>query len=135
VTVRDKGDEFRRAAVLGGVAERLAVELGERTGKETRSLVLGHLQRGGGPSSADRVLAQRFAAAAINRFAQGCASGMIGLAGREMQLVPFEVAASGTRTVPLDVGPVLTARALGISVGDEDVGRFAASVMPPPEGV
>jgi 6-phosphofructokinase len=132
VTVKDKGDEFRRVAVLGGVAERLAVEIGQRTGKETRSLVLGHLQRGGGPSSADRVLAQRFAAAAINRFAKGCGSGMIGLQGTEMQLVPFEVAGSGCRTVPLDHGPVLTARALGISMGDEEEGRFGASVLPPP---
>jgi phosphofructokinase-like protein len=125
VTVKDKGDEFRRVAVLGGVGERLAHEIGQRTGKETRSLVLGHLQRGGGPSSADRVLAQRFAAAAINRFSRGRGNGMIGLHGNEMELVPFDLAASGCRTVPTDHGPVLTARALGISMGDEAPGRFA----------
>lgn len=125
VTTRGAGDEFRRVAILGGVAERLAAELGPLTGKETRSMVLGHLQRGGGPSSADRVLAQRFAAAAIIRFARGSESGMIGLMGDDtMDLVPFAVCAGGTRTVPIDRGAVLTARALGISLGDEDEARF-----------
>ncbi len=126
VTVKEQGDEFRRVAVLGGVAERLAQEIGARTGKESRSLVLGHLQRGGSPSSADRVLAQRFAAAAINRFTRGAGSGMIGLHGNEMELVPFEVCGSGCRTVPTAHGPALTARALGIALGDEPAGRFAA---------
>lgn len=110
-------------------------------------MVLGHLQRGGGPSSADRVLAMRFAAAAINHLADGCGdestspgagvpqepgagvphgrrSGMIGLHGDDMELVPLSVCAGGTRTVPVDRGAVLTARALGISLGDEDPARF-----------
>jgi phosphofructokinase-like protein len=143
VTTRGDGDAFRRVAILGGVAEHLAKELAPLTGKETRSMVLGHLQRGGSPSSADRVLAMRFAAAAINRFAAalegapgdvegkggrangaGDKSGMIGLKGDVMDLVPFAVCAGGTRTVPVDRGAVLTARALGISLGDEDPARF-----------
>jgi len=124
VTTRGDGDVFRGVAILGGVAEHLAAELGPLTGKETRSMVLGHLQRGGSPSSADRVLAQRFAAAAIRRFADERGSGMIGLQRDVMELVPFELCAGGTRTVPVDRGAVITARALGISLGDEDPACF-----------
>lgn len=131
VTTRSDGDVFRRAAVLGGVAEALAAEIGERTGKETRSLVLGHLQRGGGPSSADRVLAQRFAAAAIRRFSARSPSGMVGLHGTEMELVPFEVCASGTRTIPLEQGLILAARAMGFCLGDEPEGRFSRATIVP----
>ena len=93
--------------------------------------MLGHLQRGGAPTSADRVLAQRFAAAAINNFSKGSGSGMIGLHGSEMELVPFEVCAGGCRTVPLDHGPLVTARALGICIGDESPGHFATATIHP----
>src|SRR5690606_912792 len=54
-----------KAARYGGIAERLAREIAERTGKETRSIVLGHLQRGGSPTAYDRLIALRFGAAAV----------------------------------------------------------------------
>src|SRR5207247_9007898 len=56
---------------LGGIAEKVAHSIEQMTGKETRSLVLGHLQRGGGPTTFDRVLALRFGAAAVRLVAAG----------------------------------------------------------------
>ncbi len=125
LTVRSQGDEFRRVEVLGGVAEALAKSLADLTGKETRSIVLGHLQRGGHPSSNDRVLALRFGAAAIGEIADTEVSGMVAMRAGEVKLVPIEEAAGKTRTVPIDRGMVRSARELGISFGDEPEGRFA----------
>src|SRR5690606_29397249 len=59
-----------RAARLGGIAERLARQIAERTGRETRSLVLGHLQRGGSPTACDRLIALRYGDAALRCVAQ-----------------------------------------------------------------
>ncbi|MRG97068.1 ATP-dependent 6-phosphofructokinase [Polyangium spumosum] len=126
VTVREAGDVFRRVAVLGGVAERVAKELGARTGKETRSMVLGHLQRGGGPTTFDRLLALRFGAGAVRFLDQGCESGMVALRCHKIELIPLSETAGRTKTVPLDCDTVTTAREMGISFGDEPAGRFAA---------
>jgi len=127
VAVKAEGDEFRRAPVLGGIAERLASELGRLTGKETRSIVLGHLLRGGHPSSADRLLALRFGVAAVSEIAGGDQSGMVAMKGGEVRLVPIEEAAGKTRTVPTDRGILLSARELGICFGDEPESSFATS--------
>src|SRR5690606_16369328 len=56
---------------LGGIGEQVALAIAERTGKETRSLVLGHLQRGGSPTTFDRLLALRFGSAAVRAIAEG----------------------------------------------------------------
>ncbi len=125
LTVKSEGDEFRRVEVLGGVAEVLAKSLAELTGKETRSIVLGHLLRGGHPSSADRLLALRFGAAAIGEIAAGKQSGMVAMRNGEVTLVPLEDAAGKTRTVPIDKGLVHSARDLGICFGDEAETCFA----------
>ncbi len=127
LAVKSSGDEFRRVEVLGGIAERLATELGALTGKETRSIVLGHLQRGGGPSSADRVLALRFGTAAIARMAEGATSGMVGMRNGDVMLVPLQEAAGKTRTVPTDRGIVVTARRIGMCFGDEAEASFAGT--------
>lgn len=129
ITVKEAGDAFRGVAVLGGVAERVAKELSARTGKEARSIVLGHLQRGGGPSTSDRLLALRFGAAAV-RFisqadAEGEGSGMVALRENRIQLVPLEAVAGKTKEVPLDSDVIVTAREMGICFGDEAPGRFA----------
>jgi 6-phosphofructokinase 1 len=124
ITIKDSGDVFRRVEVLGGVGERLATRLHELTGKETRSLVLGHLQRGGEPSSADRILALRFGAAASGYLARGPDSGMVAMRDSEVVLVPIEEAAGKTRTVPTDRGHVTVAREIGIAFGDEPEGAF-----------
>ncbi|HSN99742.1 MAG TPA: ATP-dependent 6-phosphofructokinase [Candidatus Nanopelagicales bacterium] len=125
VTVKEAGDAFRGVAVLGGVAERVAKELSARTGKEARSLVLGHLQRGGGPTTSDRLLALRFGAAAVRFLADSEDSGMVALRCDRIGLVPLEEVAGRTKTVPLDSDTIVTARETGICFGDEPAGHFA----------
>jgi ATP-dependent phosphofructokinase / diphosphate-dependent phosphofructokinase len=124
ITVRSEGDVFRRVEVLGGVAENVAKAVGELTGKETRSLVLGHLQRGGDASAADRVLALRFGSGAVGNLASSSASGMVAMRNGEVILIPLEDAAGKTRLVPPDCGILRTARSLGICMGDEPPGFF-----------
>jgi ATP-dependent phosphofructokinase / diphosphate-dependent phosphofructokinase len=106
------------AGTLGGIAELVAHELASRSGKETRALVLGHLQRGGGPTTYDRQLALRFGSAAIRFLAEGRGSGMVALAAERVVHVPLEEPASGIRTVPLDADSLRAAREMGISLGD-----------------
>ncbi|EYF08643.1 6-phosphofructokinase [Chondromyces apiculatus] len=125
VTIKEVGDAFRGVAVLGGVAERVAVELSLRTGKEARSMVLGHLQRGGGPSTSDRLLALRFGAAAVRFLEQGQGSGMVALRNGRIELIPLDEVTAGIKTVPLDSDTVITARDMGICFGDEPPGHFA----------
>lgn len=113
-----KGVEIGREVQLGGVGERVAAEIAQRTGKETRTVVLGHLQRGGRPTTFDRLLSLRFGAAAVRTVAAGQFSVMVALDPPTVLTVPLEVATARTRTVPLDSDVVLTARDLGISFGD-----------------
>jgi ATP-dependent phosphofructokinase / diphosphate-dependent phosphofructokinase len=125
ITVRSDGDVFRRKEVLGGVAENVARAIGQLTGKETRSISLGHLLRGGDASAADRVLALRFGAGAIGNLASSSDSGMVAMRDGNVVLIPLEQAAGKTRSVPSDCGILRTARSLGICMGDEDAGHFA----------
>jgi ATP-dependent phosphofructokinase / diphosphate-dependent phosphofructokinase len=106
-------------ARYGGIAERVAAEISARTGRETRSLVLGHLQRGGQPTAYDRLLGLRFGAAAVDLVARGHTDCMVGLNPPDIQAVPLEQAVSGTKRVPVQGDVVLTARSIGISFGDE----------------
>jgi 6-phosphofructokinase 1 len=103
---------------LGGIAERLASRISERTGRETRSLVLGHLQRGGEPTAYDKVLALRFGSAAIELLENGHSGCMVALDPPEVQAVPLQQAISKLKLVPTDGDVVRTARRLGISFGD-----------------
>ena len=103
---------------LGGLAHQVAVQIAERTGRETRDLVLGHLQRGGGPTAYDRILALRFGAAAVRLVEEGRYGCMVALAPPRVLAVPLDEAISRTKLVPLDGDLVATARALGISLGD-----------------
>jgi 6-phosphofructokinase 1 len=108
----------RTEPLLGGIAEHVAQELGRCTGKETRSLVLGHLQRGGSPTTFDRLLALRFGSAAIRFLAEGRRNVMVALRPPEMVAVPLPDVVAKTKRVPLDSDTILTCRALGISLGD-----------------
>jgi 6-phosphofructokinase 1 len=107
-----------RAARLGGVAERLAAEIGEATGRETRSLVLGHLQRGGTPTAYDRLIALRFGAAAVRTVEARKFGTMVALDPPDIRAVPLGEAISHIKTVPLDSDTIQTARDLGTSLGD-----------------
>ena len=104
---------------LGGIADQLAEELYHYTGYETRSLTLGHLQRGGQPTSADRLLATRFGAAAVRAIELGERNVMVAYRAAKIVTVPLETAISNLKTVPLDSDIILSARELGISFGDE----------------
>jgi ATP-dependent phosphofructokinase / diphosphate-dependent phosphofructokinase len=105
------------AARLGGIAERVAAEIEERTGKESRSLVLGHLQRGGSPIAYDRLISLRFGAAAVRCVAEGAFGTMVALHPPDVRAVPLGEAVARLNTVPLDSDIVHTARDLGISFG------------------
>lgn len=102
----------------GGIADRLAAEIEEASGKETRTLTLGHIQRGGSPSAYDRNLALRFGAAAIRAVEKGNFGCMVALQGKSVCNVPLGDAVTGIKRVPADSEVVLTARRLGVSFGD-----------------
>ena len=105
---------------LGGIAEQVAAAIEERTAKETRTVVLGHLQRGGIPTTFDRLLALRFGAAAVRLVAEGKFDVMVSLDPPDVLAVPLTEAVSRTRTVPLTSDTLLTARELGTSFGDQE---------------
>jgi ATP-dependent phosphofructokinase / diphosphate-dependent phosphofructokinase len=111
-------DVVGRADRLGGIAERLAKEIGERTGRETRSMVLGHLQRGGAPTSYDRLIATRFGAAAVRYVEQGMFNTMVALDPPNIRAVPLADAVEQIKRVPIDCDLIETARDVGISFGD-----------------
>jgi 6-phosphofructokinase 1 len=111
-------DAFKEHAVLGGCGERLARQIEQETGCEARSVVLGHLQRGGSPISYDRVLAQRMGCAAVRFLTSREGSGMVAQVAGETVLVPFEDVVGGIRGVDVDGDIVETGRDLGICFGD-----------------
>jgi 6-phosphofructokinase 1 len=107
-----------RAARYGGAAERLARQITERTGRESRALVLGHLQRGGTPTAYDRLIALRFGAAAVRCVEQEQFGTMVALDPPEIRAVPIDEAIRHVKTVPVTSDTVQTARDLGTSFGD-----------------
>lgn len=87
---------------LGGVGNWLAEELAERTGKESRAVVLGHTQRGGTPTAYDRVLATRFGLHAVDAVADGDFDMMVALRGTDISRVKLAEATARLKTVPLE---------------------------------
>ena len=88
------------------------------TGKESRHVVLGHLQRGGSPLAYDRVLATRFGSFAVELLQRGEFGVMVALRSPDIVAVPLEQVVGRTRKVPVNGDVVRTARNLGISFGD-----------------
>jgi ATP-dependent phosphofructokinase / diphosphate-dependent phosphofructokinase len=105
-------------ARLGGIGEMVAKEIGGLLLKETRTVVLGHLQRGGAPTTFDRVLATQYGAHAVRLIAEGRFGEMICYAPPHMNSVPIREAVNRIREVDPDGAAVQAARALGISFGD-----------------
>ncbi|HEY9450354.1 MAG TPA: ATP-dependent 6-phosphofructokinase [Gemmatimonadaceae bacterium] len=103
---------------VGGVADRLARQIQKNTGKECRSLVLGHLQRGGMPTGYDRLLATRFGGAAVRAIADGKFGYMVALQSPHIVYVPIVQVLATQKRVDPDNDIVMTARATGISFGD-----------------
>jgi ATP-dependent phosphofructokinase / diphosphate-dependent phosphofructokinase len=107
-----------QARRIGGVAEAIAREIQQITGKETRSLVLGHLQRGGQPTGYDRLLATRFGGAAVRAIAEEKWGEMVALQSPHIVTIPIEDVLGETKRVDPTHDVVMTARATGISFGD-----------------
>jgi 6-phosphofructokinase 1 len=110
--------EIGQAEKLGGAGERVAKEIHEVTGKETRCVVLGHLLRGGTPTTFDRLISLRFGAAAVRALAEGQNGVMVALDPPTVRYVPLADATHRMKTVPIDCDIILTARDLGVSFGD-----------------
>jgi 6-phosphofructokinase 1 len=107
-----------QARRIGGVADAIAREIQMITGKETRSLVLGHLQRGGVPTGYDRLLATRFGGAAVRAIADEKWGQMVALQSPHIVTIPIEEVLGETKRVDPTHDVVMTARATGISFGD-----------------
>ncbi|MBI2568999.1 MAG: ATP-dependent 6-phosphofructokinase [Candidatus Schekmanbacteria bacterium] len=112
------GSELGREIRLGGIADLVARQIEQLTGKETRSLVLGHLQRGGNPTTFDRLMALRFGAAAVRYLRRGAYGRMVALRPPDVLTVPLRQAISQRKLVPMDSDTILTARSLGTCLGD-----------------
>src|SRR3954465_1325699 len=106
-----------QAIRIGGVAERLADEIEGITKKECRSLVLGHLQRGGQPTGYDRLLAVRFGGAAVRAIAEEKWGHMVALQSPHIVFIPIKQVMGEVKRVDPNHDLVLTARATGISFG------------------
>lgn len=107
-----------QAERLGGIGDQVARDLEARSGKEARAVVLGHLLRGGSPTSFDRLASLRFGAAAVRALEEGQSGVMVALAYPNVIHVPLAEVAGRMKAVPLDSDTLLTARDLGISFGD-----------------
>ena len=103
---------------LGGIGATLCDALGRLAKKETRSVVLGHLQRGGAPTSFDRVLATRFGAKAVDLVKQGDFGTMVAFAPPDIVARPLDEVVGRIKTVPPDSDLLLAAKALGVTFGD-----------------
>lgn len=107
---------------LGGIGNKVAMELEALCGNESRATILGHLQRGGSPSSADRILSSRYGIAAVELAEKGLFGNMVTLKGTKMSYDSLEhVIGQVTKNVEPDSEMVRAAKSLGIVFGDEDV--------------
>lgn len=118
---QDAGDT-QHAPRLGGIAQYCRSQLEELTGKETRCVVLGHLQRGGRPNAFDRMLATTYGACAVRALGEGKRGVMVALQAGDVVTVPISEAVANVKAVPPNGQMVRTARDTGISFGapDED---------------
>jgi 6-phosphofructokinase 1 len=116
--VTSAGQEANREARLGGIGTVVTAELEKRTGKESRNCVLGHLQRGGSPTTFDRALCSMFGAMAVELIAAGDFGQMVAFTSLGVKGVKISEAVGRLKTVPPDGNLARTARALGISLGD-----------------
>jgi 6-phosphofructokinase 1 len=102
----------------GGICDQLAADIEAASGKETRTLTLGHIQRGGSPVPFDRNLALRFGSSAVQAVERGNFGCMVALQGKSVRSVPLGEAVTDIKRVAVDGEVVRTARRLGVSFGD-----------------
>ena len=103
---------------LGGVGRFVTNEVGRLTGLESRSIVLGHIQRGGTPTPHDRILATQFGFHAFELLMAGRFGRLVVQRGGKIDSVPIADVAGKVRTVPRDYPLIQAARAIGTSFGD-----------------
>ena len=120
---QDKGDH-QHAPRLGGIGAYCQRELEALTGKETRCVVLGHLQRGGRPNAFDRMLATNYGSCAVRAIVEGKSGVMVALQAGDVITVPISEAIANVKTVPANGQLVRTARDTGISFGAPDEARY-----------
>ncbi len=114
---------------LGGVGVYVARQIEQLTGKETRCVVLGHLQRGGSPNAFDRMLGTNFGACAVRALASGEAGKMVALQAGTIVTVPLSEACANIKTVPIDGQLVRTARDIGISFAAPKESKLGEDAM------
>ena len=107
-----------RVERLGGIGAKVADALSTLTGKETRSVVLGHLQRGGAPTSFDRILATRFGGKAVDLVRQGEFGTMVAFDPPDIVAKPLAEVVGKVKTVPMNFDLLVTAKSLGVTFGD-----------------
>ncbi|MEI9480018.1 MAG: ATP-dependent 6-phosphofructokinase [Deltaproteobacteria bacterium] len=112
--VKDSSEPIR----LGGIGFVLGEEIEKRTGLETRTVVMGHLQRGGSPTPFDRVLATKLGSKVVDMLENEEFGFMVGVRGNTLVNVPLHAVAKGPRLVPLDDPLIKSARAVGTCFGD-----------------
>ena len=100
------------------MGDYVAMQIEKMTGKETRSCTLGHLQRGGAPTSLDRILGLRFGVMAVKLAAEGRFGRMVSYQSYHVDSVPIEEAVDQLRLVDPQGEMVQAARAIGICFGD-----------------
>jgi ATP-dependent phosphofructokinase / diphosphate-dependent phosphofructokinase len=104
---------------LGGIAQKVGEYVEKATGSETRVTVLGHLQRGGTPTPFDRWLATRYGSSAVRLAADGGFGRMVALRNAQIVDIPLLESVSTPKRVDVSGDAVRTARAIGISFGDD----------------
>ena len=114
-----QGKKIGQEVKLGGIASCLAETIEARLGYETRSIVLGHLQRGGQPTTFDRLLATRFGSAAVRLANEGFFGQMAAFDPPHIKSIPLEDAIGQRKTVPIISDVIRAAKDMGISFGDE----------------
>lgn len=117
-TLLTKGGGESGEVRLGGIGDYVAKEIEKRTGKETRACTLGHLQRGGAPTSLDRILGIRFGVKAVHLIEEGKFGRMVSYQQYHVGDVAIEDAVNQLRLVASDSEVVNAARSVGTSFGD-----------------
>ena len=111
--------KYRAEMNTPSIGYRIAREIEEETGMETRATVLGYVQRGGIPSASDRVLATSLGTAAAELLAHGEYGRMVALEGNNISSVDLSVPAGKIKSVPIDHYMIDTAISVGTCMGNE----------------
>ena len=129
IEAKEKGDKSTSKKMTAALAKfaaentnntlRLSEELEKVTGLESRVTILGHYQRGGTPSPADRLLASRLGSACVECIVKGKSGVMVAVDGEKTRLVPLDEVVGKKKLVPLDHDWIQTARNVGTCLGDE----------------